>query len=68
MGIGGLALIDLLGRDRLLEMSCRPKGAAPGIGGVKDSPYLPKPLTSNPGPSDPPLFMSGGVSHVDTFD
>jgi hypothetical protein len=70
MGIGGLALADLLSRDRLLAAEpTADTGACRGSEGVKDSPYLPKP------PHFPPrakqvihLFMSGGVSQVDTFD
>jgi hypothetical protein len=69
-GISGLALAWLLHQDGLL-------GATPPTGpsgcaspeGFPGSPYLPKP------PHFPPraksvisLFMSGGVSHVDTFD
>src|SRR5688572_3563521 len=70
MGIGGLALIDLLNRDRLL-------GAEPpttaigclGSEGVKGSPYLPKPPHFKPRAKQViHLFMSGGVSQVDTFD
>jgi hypothetical protein len=67
MGIGGLALIDLLNRDGLLAADgiagCR------GSEGVKGSPYLPKQPHFKPRAKQViHLFMSGGVSHVDTFD
>jgi Protein of unknown function (DUF1501) len=69
-GISGLALIDLLDRDGLLATDtsdtppvCRNNEAFPG------SPNLPKPPHFNPrAKSMISLFMSGGVSHVDTFD
>jgi len=67
MGIGGLALIDLLNRDGLLAAD----GIAPcrGSEGVKGSPYLPKQPHFKPRAKQViHLFMSGGVSHVDTFD
>ncbi|HEV8525886.1 MAG TPA: hypothetical protein VGQ71_15430, partial [Terriglobales bacterium] len=67
MGIGGLALIDLLNRDGLLAAT--PISNAVGcLGseGVKDSPYLPKPPHFKPRAKQViHLFMSGGVSHVD---
>ena len=70
MGIGGLALIDLLNRDGLLAAT--PISNAVGcLGseGIKDSPYLPKPPHFKPRAKQViHLFMSGGVSHVDTFD
>jgi hypothetical protein len=54
-GISGLAWLHLLGQDGLL--------AFPG------SPYLPKAPHFKPrAKSVISLFMSGGVSHVDTFD
>jgi len=68
MGIGGLALIDLLHKDRLLAA---PPAGAPGCSGgeVQDSPYKPKPTHFKPrAKSVIHLFMSGGVSQVDTFD
>ena len=70
MGIGGLALIDLLNRDGLLAAE-PPKdvGACLESEGVKDSPYLSKPSHFKPRAKQViHLFMSGGVSHVDTFD
>src|SRR5437870_9848881 len=61
-GLSGIALACLLDQDRLLGGSC--ESPAPG-----PTPYSPKP------PHFPAraksvisLFMSGGVSHVDTFD
>jgi hypothetical protein len=70
MGIGGLALIDLLSRDRLLAAE-PPDTAARCLGseGVKDSPFSPKPPHFKPRAKQViHLFMSGGVSQVDTFD
>jgi Protein of unknown function (DUF1501) len=62
MGIGGLALIDLLSQDRLLAAECSAGGAA------TDSPLAPKPGHFKPrAKSVISLFMSGGVSHLDTF-
>jgi hypothetical protein len=62
MGIGGLALIDLLGQDKLLAAACESTGAAAG------SPLVPKPPHFKPrAKAVISLFMSGGVSHVDTF-
>jgi hypothetical protein len=56
-GISGLALLSLLNQDGLLR-------AEP-----TDSPYLPKQPHFGPrAKSVISLFMSGGVSHVDTFD
>ena len=68
MGIGGLALIDLLNRDRLLAAEAARRSCL-GSAGVKDSPYLPKPPHFKPRAKQViHLFMSGGVSQVDTFD
>ena len=70
MGIGGLALIDLLSRDRLLAADL-PSTAVGCLGseGVKGSPFLPKPPHFKPRAKQViHLFMSGGVSQVDTFD
>ena len=70
MGIGGLALIDLFSRDRLLGAE-PPKGsqACASSADVIDSPYLPKPAHFKPrAKSVISIFLSGGVSHVDTFD
>jgi hypothetical protein len=67
-GISGLALAHLLAQDRLLAGEAGTSGACQA-----------KPLGSNPYAPKAPhfkpratavisLFMSGGVSHVDTFD
>ena len=64
MGIGGLAIADLLARDGLLAASpsIDPK-ACLGSEGITDSPYLPKPPHFKPrAKSVIHLFMSGGVS------
>src|SRR6266511_930271 len=69
-GISGLALIDLLGRDGLLAQEpSRPASACASREGFPGSPNLPKPPHFKPrAKSVISLFMSGGVSHVDTFD
>jgi hypothetical protein len=71
MGIGGLALIQLMQQDGLL-------GAEPESGGiaacrssevVTGSPYTVQPPHFTPrAKSVISLFMSGGLSHVDSFD
>jgi hypothetical protein len=62
-GISGVALAWLLGQDRLLG------AAGCEATGVKDSPFLPKPSHFAPRAKRViSLFMSGGVSQVDTFD
>lgn len=68
-GISGLALLSLLSQDGLLA-SPPPEAAASCSGpGFAGSPYLPKPPHFKPrAKSVISLFMSGGVSHVDTFD
>ncbi len=64
MGIGGLALLDLLSQDKLLGAEC-----VANAGGKVDSPLAPKPSHFTPrAKSVISLFMSGGVSHMDTFD
>src|SRR5215467_2685262 len=69
MGIGGLALIDLLNQDHLLAAEAQSGGPAaclnpPGAG----SPLTPKPPHFKPrAKAVISLFMSGGVSHLDTF-
>jgi hypothetical protein len=64
MGIGGLALLDLLNQDKLLGAEC-----VANPGGKVDSPLAPKPSHFKPrAKSVISLFMSGGVSHMDTFD
>jgi hypothetical protein len=69
-GISGLGLIYLLAQDGLLR--AEPSGTAVnclGSAGVEQSPYLPKPPHFQPrAKSMISMFMSGGVSHVDTFD
>jgi Protein of unknown function (DUF1501) len=63
MGIGGLALIDLLTQDNLLAAGCLANS-----GPVANSPLTPKPPHFKPrAKSVISLFMSGGVSHLDTF-
>src|SRR3954468_6502219 len=59
-GIGGLALAALLGQDSL-------SGATPGICSV-GSGVAKKPHFAPRAKSVISLFMSGGVSHMDTFD
>lgn len=62
MGISGIALLDLLGQDKLLAGEC--------VAGARvDSPLAPKPTHFKPrAKAMISLFMSGGVSHIDTFD
>ena len=69
-GISGLALIDLLNQDGLLAQEpSRPASACAGQGAFPGSPNLPKPPHFKPrAKSVISLFMSGGVSHLDTFD
>jgi hypothetical protein len=65
-GISGLALAFLLNQDGLLASGPAACSTAEGFPG---SPYLPKPPHFKPrAKSVISLFMSGGVSHVDTFD
>jgi len=66
-GLSGIALAHLLNQEGLL-------GAEPGGGCLSASALLGSPLAPRP-PHFPPrakavisLFMSGGVSHLDTFD
>src|ERR1700681_4791625 len=62
MGIGGLALLDLLNQDKLLGAECV---ASPG--GKVDSPLAPKPPLFSPRARwFISLFMRAGVSHMDT--
>ena len=68
-GISGLALASLLAADGLLAASPETPGpvCTPSVG-------IQSPLSPKPGHFQPrakaviSLFMSGGVSHVDTFD
>ena len=65
-GISGLALAFLLNQDGLLASGPAACSSAEGFPG---SPYLPKPPHFKPrAKSVISLFMSGGVSHIDTFD
>jgi hypothetical protein len=69
MGIGGLALLDLLSQDRLLAAETTPAPAA-CLSSVDaaGSPLVPKPPHFKPrAKAVISLFMSGGVSHLDTF-
>ncbi|HXB70980.1 MAG TPA: DUF1501 domain-containing protein [Candidatus Acidoferrales bacterium] len=69
MGIGGLALIDLLSQDRLLAADTTPAPAAClSTSDAAGSPLVPKPPHFKPrAKAVISLFMSGGVSHLDTF-
>jgi hypothetical protein len=70
-GISGLALLYLLNKDGLLAAEAGGKtslGCATPAANIT-SPFLPKPPHFTPrAKSMISLFMSGGVSHVDTFD
>lgn len=69
-GISGLALLHLLHQDGLLAAT-PPTGTAgcASAEGFPGSPYLAKPSHFKPrAKSVISLFMSGGVSHVDSFD
>jgi hypothetical protein len=71
MGVGGLALAYLMNKDGLLaaESSSVPGGACSSSEGATESPYLPKQPHFKPrAKSIIHMFMSGGVSHVDSFD
>jgi hypothetical protein len=69
MGIGGLALIDLLSQDRLLAADTAPAPAAClSTADASGSPLVPKlPHFKPRAKAVISLFMSGGVSHLDTF-
>ena len=66
-GLSGLALATLLGEDNLL-------GASAGGGCITGGPMMASPFTPKQPHFAPrakrviSLFMSGGVSHMDTFD
>jgi hypothetical protein len=65
-GISGLGLAWLLGQDNLLAGEGAPGCAT---GSVASSPFLPKkPHFAPRAKRVISLFMSGGVSHMDTFD
>src|SRR2546425_5812336 len=69
MGLGGLALIDLLNRDGLLAAELPSGAACLGSAGIKDSPYLPQPTHLKPrAKSRLPPLISGGVSPGGTVD
>ena len=67
-GIAGLALADLLEREGLL--AAEPVGPGEQCDAqVPGNPFAPKPSHFTPRATAViSLFMSGGVSHVDTFD
>ena len=68
MGIGGLALLDLLSQDRLLAAEPTQAPAACVGGPATASLMAPKAPHFRPrAKSVISLFMSGGVSHLDTF-
>jgi hypothetical protein len=69
-GISGLALLHLLHQDGLLAAAPPEVSSACGSSqGFTGSPYLPKAPHFRPrAKSVISLFMSGGVSHIDTFD
>ena len=61
-GISGIALASLLGQDNMLGAACSGADAV-------NSPYTPKPTHFAPRAKRViSLFMSGGVSQMDTFD
>jgi hypothetical protein len=69
-GISGLALLHLLHQDGLLAAAPPEVSSACGSSqGFTGSPYLPKAPHFRPrAKSVISLFMSGGVSHIDSFD
>jgi hypothetical protein len=68
MGIGGLALVDLLSQDRLLGAEIGKDPSACAGGTATGSLMAPKAPHYKPrAKAVISLFMSGGVSHVDTF-
>ena len=68
-GISGLALAYLLNRDKLLAADGSTTSAACEAKPIGFNPYAPKPPHFKPRATAViSLFMSGGVSHVDTFD
>src|SRR5438445_5832607 len=68
-GMSGLALAYLLNRDRLLAGEPGDASAACGATPIGFNPYAPKPPHFKPRATAViSLFMTGGVSHVDTFD
>ncbi len=68
-GISGLALAYLLNQDGLLAAAPTGPSACAAPEAFAGSPYAPKPPHFKPrAKSVISLFMSGGVSHIDTFD
>ena len=69
-GISGVALAYLLNQDRLLAGPASSDSAgACGAKAIGVNPYAPKPPHFKPrAKAVISLFMSGGVSHIDTFD
>src|SRR5436305_7724846 len=68
-GISGLALLSLLNQDKLLAAPATGATGCASSETFPGSPYLPKPPHFRPrAKSVISLFMSGGVSHIDTFD
>src|SRR3984893_2379781 len=65
-GTSGLALAYLLNQDGLLA---KPAAGACSVSGSAETPLMPrKPSFAPRATAVIPLFMSGGVSHIDTFD
>jgi hypothetical protein len=68
-GVSGLALAYLLGQDRLLAGDIDSRSAGCDARSIGFNPYAPKPPHFKPRATAMiSLFMTGGVSHVDTFD
>src|SRR5688572_28881754 len=67
-GVSGLALAYLLNRDRLLAAEMSQGAAACDAAPIGFNSYAPKPTHFKPRATAViSLFMSGGVSQVDTF-
>src|SRR5262245_36495438 len=72
--MSGLALAYLLNRDRLLAQEARARNTADAVDACRAeaigaNPFAPKPPHFKPRATAViSLFMTGGVSHVDTFD
>jgi len=68
-GMSGLALAYLLNQDKLLAGEFDGTGASCAAQPIGFNPYAPKPPHFKPRATAViSLFMTGGVSHVDTFD
>ena len=61
-GLGGVALASLLAQDNLLAAEDGSRACGTGPGGAKKPHFKPR------AKSIISLFMTGGVSHIDTFD